>query len=155
MKSVRHHKYIIFIRSIDMEKRISFYDIEDLIERMDDENLTFDYPIQRADGQWDKSQKALLIDSVLKGYIIPHVYIVKDGTEDFSPMSVLDGKQRLTTLYDFAKDKFALPKDMDDIVIIKYTHDTDKNAIKDEKRTYGTRRNNILCLDWRLMRLWT
>ncbi len=106
-----------------MEKRISFYDIEDLIERMDDENLTFDYPIQRADGQWDKSQKALLIDSVLKGYIIPHVYIVKDGTEDFSPMSVLDGKQRLTTLYDFAKDKFALPKDMDDIVIIKYTHD--------------------------------
>ena len=52
-----------------MEKRISFYDIEDLIERMDDENLTFDYPIQRADGQWDKSQKALLIDSVLKGYI--------------------------------------------------------------------------------------
>lgn len=77
-----------------MEKRISFYDIEDLIERMDDENLTFDYPIQRADGQWDKSQKALLIDSVLKGYIIPHVYIVKDGTEDFSPMSVLDGKQR-------------------------------------------------------------
>lgn len=116
-----------------MEKRISFYDIEDLIERMDDENLTFDYPIQRADGQWDKSQKALLIDSVLKGYIIPHVYIVKDGTEDFSPMSVLDGKQRLTTLYDFAKDKFALPKDMDDIVIIKYTYDTDKNAIKDEK----------------------
>ena len=88
-----------------MEKRISFYDIEDLIERMDDENLTFDYPIQRADGQWDKSQKALLIDSVLKGFIIPHVYIVKDGTEDFSPMSVLDGKQRLTTLRDFAEDK--------------------------------------------------
>ena len=116
-----------------MEKRISFYDIEDFIERMNNGNLTFDYPIQRADGQWDKSQKALLIDSVLKGYIIPHVYIVKDGTEDFSPMSVLDGKQRLTTLYDFAKDKFALPKDMDDIVIIKYTHDTDKNAIKDEK----------------------
>ena len=88
-----------------MEKRISFYDIEDLIERMNNGNLTFDYPIQRADGQWDKSQKALLIDSVLKGFIIPHVYIVKDGTEDFSPMSVLDGKQRLTTLRDFAEDK--------------------------------------------------
>ena len=70
-------------RDVIMEKRISFYDIEDLIERMDDENLTFDYPIQRADGQWDKSQKALLIDSVLKGYIIQHVYIVKDVTEDF------------------------------------------------------------------------
>lgn len=116
-----------------MEKRISFYDIEDLIERMDDENLTFDYIIQRADGQWDKSQKALLIDSVLKGYIIPHVYIVKDGTEDFSSMSVLDGKQRLTVLRDFAQDKFVLPKDMKDIAITDVSFDKENNPTKEEK----------------------
>ena len=89
-----------------MEKRISFYDIEDLIERMNNGNLTFDYIIQRADGQWDKSQKSLLIDSVLRGgYLVPQLYIVKEDKEDFSPMSVLDGKQRLTTLRDFAEDK--------------------------------------------------
>lgn len=116
-----------------MEKRVSFYDIEDLIERMDDENLTFDYPIQRADGQWDKSQKALLIDSVLRGYLLPQLYIVKEDKEDFSPMSVLDGKQRLTVLRDFAQDKFALPKDMKDIVITDVSFDEENKPIKEEK----------------------
>lgn len=116
-----------------MEKRISFYDIEDLIERMNNGNLTFDYIIQRADGQWDKSQKALLVDSILRGYLIPQLHIVKEGTEDFSPMSVLDGKQRLTTLRDFAQDKFALPKDMKDIVITDVSFDKENKPIKEEK----------------------
>ena len=116
-----------------MEKRISFYDIEDLIARMDNGNLTFDYIIQRADGQWDKSQKALLIDSVLRGYMLPQLYIVKEDKEDFSPMSVLDGKQRLTALRDFAQDKFALPKDMKDIVITDVSFDEENKPIKEEK----------------------
>ena len=116
-----------------MEKRNQSYNIEDLNEKMDKGKLTFDYPIQREDGQWDKSQKALLIDTVLNGFLIPHVYIIKEGTEDFSPMSVLDGKQRLTTLHEFVNDKFVLPKDMDDIVIIDVSFDENKNPVKEEK----------------------
>lgn len=116
-----------------MEKRNQSYNIEDLVEKMEKKKLTFDYPIQREDGQWDKSQKALLIDTVLNGFLIPHVYIIKEGTEDFSPMSVLDGKQRLTTLYEFVNDKFTLPKDMDDVVITDVTFDENKNPIKEEK----------------------
>ena len=116
-----------------MESRRQNYNIEDLIEKMDEKGkLTFDYPIQREDGQWDKGQKALLIDTVFNGYLIPDIYIVKEGTEDFSPMSVLDGKQRLTTLYDFRKDKFALPKDADDVVIKTVSFDEDKNPIFEE-----------------------
>ena len=116
-----------------MESRRQSYNIEDLVEKMDEKGkLTFDYPIQREDGQWDKGQKALLIDTVLNGYLIPDIYIVKEGTEDFSPMSVLDGKQRLTTLYDFRKDKFALPKDSDDVVIKTVSFDEDKNPIFEE-----------------------
>ena len=103
------------------------------MEQMNKKKLTFDYPIQREDGQWDKSQKALLIDTVLNGFFIPHVYIIKEGTEDFSPMSVLDGKQRLTTLNEFANDKFVLPQDMDDVVIIDVSFDENKNPVKEEK----------------------
>ncbi len=116
-----------------MEKRNQSYNIEDLNEKMDKGKLTFDYPIQREDGQWDKSQKALLIDSILNGFLIPHVYIIKEGTEDFSPMSVLDGKQRLTTIHEFAKDQFVLPKDMDDVTITDVSFDENKNPIVDEK----------------------
>lgn len=115
-----------------MESRRQNYNIEDLIEKMDENKLTFDYPIQRDGGQFDKDQKALLINTIFNGYLIPEIYIIKEGTEDFSPMSVLDGKQRLTTLYDFSKDKFALPKDADDVVIKTVSFDEEKNPIIEE-----------------------
>lgn len=78
-----------------MEKRNQSYNAEDIFDKMDKNKLTFDYPIQRDGGQFDKAQKALLIDTVFNGYIMPDIYIIKEGTEDFSPMSVLDGKPRV------------------------------------------------------------
>ena len=41
--------------------------------------------------------------------------------------------KRLTTIYEFVNDKFALPKDMDDVVITDVTFDENKNPIKEEK----------------------
>ena len=116
-----------------MEKRNQVYSVEELMEQMEKKKLCFDYPIQRESGQWDKQQKALLIDTVLNGYFIPDIYIMKEGTEEFSPMSVLDGKQRLTTLYEFSKDGFALPQDMDDVTITDISFDEDKNPVREEK----------------------
>lgn len=116
-----------------MEKRNQVYSLEELMEQMGKKKLCFDYPIQRESGQWDKQQKALLIDTVLNGYFIPDIYIMKEGTEDFSPMSVLDGKQRLTTLYEFSKDGFALPQDMDDVIITDIFFDDEKNPVKEER----------------------
>lgn len=116
-----------------MEKRNQVYSLEELMEQMGKKKLCFDYPIQRESGQWDKQQKALLIDTVLNGYFIPDIYIMKEGTEEFSPMSVLDGKQRLTTLYEFSKDGFALPQDMDDVIITDVFFDDEKNPVKEER----------------------
>lgn len=50
-----------------MEKRNQIYSLEELMEQMEKKKLCFDYPIQRESGQWDKQQKALLIDTVLNG----------------------------------------------------------------------------------------
>lgn len=135
-----------------MEKRNQSYNIEDIMEKMDKNKLTFDYPIQREDGQWDRSQKALLIDTVFNGYIVPDIYIIKEGTEDFSPMSVLDGKQRLTTLHDFYKDGFALPKDADDVVIKDVSFDEDRNPIEEEK-TYKVAGKKFSKLDEDLQKI--
>ena len=106
-----------------MEKRTQNYNLEEIIELMNKKKLTFDYPIQRESGQWDKSQKSLLIDSVINGFFLPEIYIIREGTTDFSPMSVLDGKQRLTTLYEFANDGFALSGDIDDVTIVDISYD--------------------------------
>lgn len=135
-----------------MEKRNQSYNIEDLVEKIKKKKLTFDYPIQREDGQWDKSQKALLIDTVFNGFFIPDVYIIKEGTEDFSPMSVLDGKQRLTTLAEFANDEFVLPKDMDDVVVTDVSYDDDKNPIVEEK-TYSVKGKKFSKLDPELQKI--
>lgn len=129
-----------------MEKRTQNYNLEEIIERMDKKKLSFDYPIQRESGQWDKSQKSLLIDSILNGFFLPEIYIIREGTEDFAPMSVLDGKQRLTTLYEFAKDGFALSNDLDDVTIMDISFDDNKKPIKEE-RTYAIANKKFSELD--------
>lgn len=118
-----------------MECRTYTYNAEDLIEKMEKNKLTFDYPIQRDSDQWDKSQKALFIDTLMNGYLVPDLYIIKEGTEDFTQQSVLDGKQRFMTLYEFWKDGFKLPKDADPITIKDVTFDEDKNPVE-EIHTY-------------------
>lgn len=135
-----------------MEKRTQNYNMEEIIERMEKNKLTFDYPIQRESGQWDKSQKSLLIDSILNGYFLPEIYIIREGTEDFAPMSVLDGKQRLTTLYEFAKDGFALSNDLDDVTVVDISFDENKKPVKEEK-TYPIAKKKFSELDIELQKV--
>ena len=135
-----------------MEKRTQNYNLEEIIERMERNKLTFDYPIQRESGQWDKSQKSLLIDSILNGFFLPEIYIIREGTEDFAPMSVLDGKQRLTTLYEFAKDGFALSNDLDDVTVVDVSFDENKNPVKEE-RTYPIAKKKFSELDPELQKV--
>ena len=135
-----------------MEKRTQSYNLEEITEWMDKKKLTFDYPIQRESGQWDKSQKSLLIDSVLNGYFLPEIYIIREGTEDFAPMSVLDGKQRLTTLYEFSQDGFTLSADLDDVTIVDVSFGMDRNPIKEE-RTYPIAKKKFSELDTKLQKV--
>jgi hypothetical protein len=65
--------------------------------------LRFDYPIQRAGGQWDALQKALLIHSIVGGFPIPPIAIAKAEVDGHGSEAeyVIDGKQRTTTVLDF------------------------------------------------------
>lgn len=135
-----------------MEKRTQNYNLDEIIERMEKNKLMFDYPIQRQSGQWDKYQKSLLVDSILNGFFLPEIYIIREGTNDFSPMSVLDGKQRLTTLYEYAKDGFALANDLDDVTIVDVSFDKDKNPVKEE-RTFKIAKKKFSELDSELQKV--
>lgn len=70
-------------------------------------SLRFDLPIQRAENQWDSLQKSKLLHSVLQGYYIPPVLFVKmeDGDTGESFYSVLDGKQRLTSIFAYVSGR--------------------------------------------------
>lgn len=84
------------------------------------ETLCFDHPVQRQSGQWDgdKLKKSLLIHSILTNYPVPPIYCLKEpmNDKDYS-YSVLDGKQRLTTIFDFIDGKYPLDEETPDVTI--------------------------------------
>lgn len=94
--------------------------LKDVPELIDSGEMLFDEPFQRAAGQWSKEQNSLLIDSIIRGYKIPPVWVeeVNSSHEKFH-INVIDGRQRLTCIYLFMKDKFKLSKDIDPYVIPK------------------------------------
>ena len=62
---------------------------------------------------WSSAQQALLIDSILRGFDVPKIFLRK--LPDGSPrlFSVIDGKQRLTAIWRFLDDKVPLLKKAD------------------------------------------
>ncbi len=70
--------------------------------------LDLNPPYQRR-SVWNKDYKQFFIDSILRNYPIPPIFvnleIKKDGTTIYH---VIDGKQRLLSLLEFIRDEFAL-----------------------------------------------
>ncbi len=97
------------------------------LKAMHDEKhtLRMDHVIQRQSGQWDgdKLKKSLLIHSILANYPIPPLYCLKEpvNDKDYS-YSVLDGKQRLTTIFDYIDGKYALDEDTPSVIIDDVTY---------------------------------
>ncbi len=62
---------------------------------------------------WDKTRQSRLIESILLGLPLPSIYLSQydDGT-----LTIVDGLQRISTIYNFYNDKFTLTN-------LEYLHD--------------------------------
>ena len=88
-------------------------------KEVSNEVVSFDYPIQRAGGQWDNLQKSLLIHSVACDYPVPPLYalaqeeVIGEGDKARKTLVyyLLDGKQRTTNIRDFIDGKYRLDAD--------------------------------------------
>lgn len=71
--------------------------------------INVDAPYQRG-SVWSPPQRALLIDSILRGFDIPKIYLRKlpDGSPHL--FEVIDGKQRLRAIWSFLEDEMPLLK---------------------------------------------
>lgn len=72
---------------------------------------------QRSGGVWTRVKRQLLIDSILNDYDIPKLYFHHLGDEAFKATkkryAVIDGRQRLETIWSFMDGDFALSGDFD------------------------------------------
>jgi hypothetical protein len=68
--------------------------------------LIMDPPYQRR-SVWNQEYRDYFVDTVLHGYPAPAIFLFRETTPDgVSKYSVVDGKQRLSTLFDFASNDF-------------------------------------------------
>lgn len=63
---------------------------------------------------WGKAQKQLLVDTILRDYDVPKLYWRKTGSKP-DTYDVVDGQQRLRSIWQFFDGEFKLPKNADTI----------------------------------------
>jgi hypothetical protein len=63
---------------------------------------------------WGKAQKQLLIDTILREYDVPKLYWRKTATKP-DKYDVVDGQQRLRSIWEYINGDFSLPKNADPI----------------------------------------
>lgn len=81
--------------------------IHSAIRKLESGKLNLNPTYQR-NSVWTKSQKQLLIDSLLSGIPVPAIYWNK---VDQNKIDVVDGQQRLRAISEFKKDEFRLDED--------------------------------------------
>ncbi len=94
-----------------MRKETVEWNIRMLVDMKDRINTDAEY--QRSN-VWSRPQQALLIDSILRGFDIPKIYVRKLAPGKKLLFDVIDGKQRLTAIWQFLADDFSLPKSIAD-----------------------------------------
>lgn len=78
--------------------------VSSLMKAIDKNKLSLEHPIQRKQDQFTDLQKSLLIDSILRDYPIPPIYTFEKDNKKY----VIDGKQRLSVIYQFLNNEFEL-----------------------------------------------
>lgn len=79
--------------------------IDLILRRLDHQEMELAPEFQRRARIWDPVRKSRLIESLLLRIPLPVFYVAEERNENWV---VVDGLQRLTTIYDFSKGEFAL-----------------------------------------------
>ena len=96
------------------------------IEKMHQEKkvLSFEHPIQRKSEQWNNQQKSLLLHSMLANYPVPNIYVLREDSQEVDEKnkpvfnySVMDGKQRLTSVLSYIWGEFPLEENIPNIYV--------------------------------------
>lgn len=99
-----------------MKKLSVSFTTKKIKQKIDRNDIVLNHPIQRKAEQWTHEQRSLLIHSLLNDYPIPPLYAIKDE-EEGNRYSILDGKQRLTSIRSYINNEWALNKETPEATI--------------------------------------
>lgn len=86
------------------------YSIRELYEAYNRKEIVLSPKFQRRP-VWEYKAKSYLIDSIIKGFPIPRIFIRERTKLDMSAIrEIVDGQQRLKTIFDFLNDGFKINK---------------------------------------------
>lgn len=97
-----------------MQRRSTSQDISWFLDLRRHEQLDLDPPYQRR-SVWTPKDRRFFLDTIFRGYPCPPIFLHKvTGTDDKTKYAVVDGKQRLQTLFKFVDGGVALADDFGD-----------------------------------------
>jgi hypothetical protein len=78
--------------------------------------IAANHDYQRSDQVWPPVARSYLIETILKGFPIPKLYLyqVTDVRSRKTRKEIVDGQQRSAAIFDFCNDRFKLPRSADD-----------------------------------------
>jgi len=96
------------------ERRTTTQDITWFLDLFDTNKIDLDPPYQRR-SVWTRKDKQYFLDTIFKGYPCPALFLHKTQDDNGRAMyHVVDGKQRLQTIFDFVMNKIPLGMDIGD-----------------------------------------
>jgi len=101
---------IAIVRPFDPEKiKVKTINVvvNQLITRINNNEIDLAPDFQRMRGVWDQQRQSRLIESLLLKIPIPVFYVAADNSENWA---VVDGLQRISTIYDYETNKFSLSR---------------------------------------------
>jgi hypothetical protein len=89
------------------ETKLSIANLRDMLTRGD---LVTNKQYQRSPGLWPPAPRSYFIDTILDGFPFPKMYFHEylDKKTKKTRTEIVDGQQRITTIYDFLRDGFTL-----------------------------------------------
>lgn len=94
-------------------RRVTTQDISWFLDLRRNGQLDLDPPYQRK-SVWTNKDKRYFLDTVFRGYPSPFIFLNKLQEEGKTIYHVVDGKQRLQTIFAFADNQIAVAKDFGD-----------------------------------------
>lgn len=102
--------------------------IASVIKRIDRNTIRFNHPLQRESDQWSPAMKGNLISDILQGNRLHPLIFAEQIINGVPIIWDLDGKQRCTNAYSFAKNGYKVSKNIRRWMITYQTTEKDENG---------------------------